>query len=160
MADPDARRQRQELEALQGRAKLARQRLEEAQTEGFVEELAALEEHAQQTEVQASQLEANSRATAQRLEGVQHDVSEAERQLLAPKTVSRAGIVAPVASVALLCGFSTLAAELSRVPWPPPSWVGVATLALVALPMPLLAGLWRRRLSGGGTFRTPSGGPG
>jgi hypothetical protein len=157
MSDEQGREQRKRLELLQGRAKEARQELEEAETPGFTEQLRQLNEDAAAAEKNAGLLERDARTTAERLAMVRHDVEEAERQLQVPRTV---GSVSPAVSL-IAVGFGSgalwLMMQLATSPdLQGPLWVKAAALGMALVPPPLLAWLWRRRLSGGGTFRSRS----
>lgn len=153
-ADAAGRARRKELELLQGRLKEAQQDFEAAHGEGYAEELERLLEDTLAFEAEAVMLERDARDKAQRLVAFRHDVEEAERQLLAPKTVSSVGpatlslaFASVIASVVTLGVFLSGAPTFSQL-------VVVGVLAVV--PPPVLAWVWRRRLSGGGTFRSPS----
>lgn len=154
MTDDSGRVRRKELELLQGRLKEAQQDFEAAHTEGYAEEVKQLIEDTLAIDAEAVQREAEARTTAQRLVVFRHDVEEAERQLLAPRTVSSVGAATVMVSIATLtASFVTLISFLTGQP----STLGYVVLgALAVLPSPLLAWVWRRRLSGGGTFRSLS----
>jgi len=152
--DDDGRARRRQLELLQARLKEAKEDLDVPHTEGYVDELRRLLEETLAIDAEAVASEARIHDTESRLGAFRHDVEEAERQLLAPKTVSSVG---PVTLVLTLATAVASGATLLRLLSGPPTALGYLLLgALVALPPPLLAWVWRRRLSGGGTFRNPS----
>ena len=156
MNDDGGRAQRKLLEELQGRAKQARLELEEVETEGFSEQLAQLTEDVASSEKDAGLIERDARATAQRLGVVRHEVEEAERQLLVPKTVAK---VSPAVTMMTL-GLGVAAVwgmfQLFNLPYLNEPWFRAAALGCGLVPAPILAWLWRRRLSGGATFRSRS----
>lgn len=148
------REKREELELLQGRLKEAKEDLEQAHTEGYAEEVKQLIEDTLAADAEAVLREREVRDTASRLVAFRHDVEEAERQLLVPravKSVSPAVLALTVAS--LFASGMALASLLSGAP----TFDGYLVMgALAVIPPPVLAWVWRRRLSGGGTFRSPS----
>lgn len=152
-ADDAGRARRKELELWQGRLKEAHEDLELAHTEGYPEELKRLLEDTLAVETDAVLHERKASDTKKQLEKVRHDVEEAERQLLAPKTVSS---VSPVTVlVALSCGVASLMTLIDLIR-APPTVFGYALMGLLGVvPAPVLAWIWRRRFSGGGTFRSP-----
>ncbi len=152
--DEEGRAQRSRIEQLQGRAKQARLELEEVETFGFTAQLEELTAAAAAAEKDAGLLERDARATTERLAVVKCEVEEAERQLLAPRTVSSVGLVVGVLTVGLGMGAFFVALALAVGPHPP--WAEALAVAVALAPPPLLAWLWRRRLSGGGTFRSLS----
>ena len=154
MTEDSGRARRKELELLQGRLKEAQQDLELAQSEGFPEELQQLKDDAKAIDIEAVKRERDVRDTSQRLSAFRHDVEEAERQLLAPKAVSSVGPAVAAVSMASVVGACwVLATFLTSEP----SFTGYVVMGTMAvLPAPVLAWVWRRRLSGGGTFRSPS----
>ena len=155
-SDDGGRAQRKLVEELQGRAKQARADLDVAETEGFTEQLNQLAADADAAEKDAGLIERDARGAAERLTLVRNEVAEAERQLLAPRTVSA---VSP-AVLALTVGFAVAAfvgaLELVNLPAIDQPWFRAVAVAGGLVPPPILAWLWRRRLSGGGTFRTRS----
>ena len=154
MSEDVGRARRKELELLQGRLKEAKHDFDLPHTEGYVEELKQLIEDAIATDADAVMREREVRDTAQRLASFRHDVEEAERQLLVPKAVSSVGNAVIALTVgSCVASAVTLLSLLSG----PPTFTGHVVLGVLAvLPPPVLAWVWRRRLSGGGTFRSPS----
>jgi hypothetical protein len=150
----DGRARRKELELLQGRLKEAKEDFEAPHTEGYVEELKQLIEDTLAIDAEAVMAERDVRDTARRLGAFRHDVEEAERQLLAPKAKSSVGpAVAMLTLASVVASGMTLVSLLSGAPTLT-GWLVMGGLAVI--PPPLLAWVWRRRLSGGGTFRSPS----
>ena len=154
-SDPDGgRARRKELELLQARLKEAREDLEAPHTLGYAEDVKQLIEDALSVDAEAIAREREASAATSQLAAFRHDVEEAERQLLAPKTVMAVG---PATVAVSFAGFVGCVITLSGLLTQGPTLGGYVVLgALAVLPGPLVAWVWRRRLSGGGTFRNPS----
>lgn len=146
MTDDPGRAQRKQLELLQARLKEAQQDLELAHTEGYLDELRALSEDARAAEAAAVDAERRAASTGEQLARVRHDVAEAERHHLAPRAVYRTSpAVAAIALCAGLGAASVMASLLSGGPTP----LGYGVLAaMVVLPPPVAAWVYRRRFSG------------
>ncbi len=154
MTDDSGRARRKQLELLQGRLKEAKADLLLEHSEGHLETLAQLKDDALAREMDAATREREARDTGQRLAKFRHDVEEAERQLLVPRTVQTVSpAVVAFALASTLASVVTLAIYLNEAP----STEGYVVMGILSLvPPPLLAWVIRRRLSGGGTFRNPS----
>ena len=155
MSDDDTgRARRKELELLQGRLKEAKADFEQPHTEGYVEEVKRLIEETLEIDADAVMREREVRDAARRLAAVRHDVEEGERQLLAPKVISNVG--PGTVALTALSMFVSVWILLDWLPDQPTPFRYVVLGLFVVIPPPLLAWVWKRRLSGGGTFRTPS----
>ncbi len=150
----DGRARRKHLEQLQARLKQARLDLDAPHTEGYVEEVRQLIEDTLAVDSEAVMLEREERDTARRLVKFRHDVAEAERQLLAPKAVS--SVSPAVVALTLGSAAASVLVVATFLPGMPTREGWLVMGALAVLPPPVLAWIWRRRLSGGGTFRSPS----
>lgn len=148
------RARRKELELLQGRLKEAQQDFELTHSQGYAEELKQLIDDTKAIEAEAVMKEREVRDTERRLVTFRSDVEEAERQLMAPK--ARASVGPAVVALSLSSALASVMTLISLLSGAPTTTGWVVMGALAVLPPPLLAWVWRRRLSGGGTFRSPS----
>ncbi len=153
MSDVD-RARRQQVELLQARMKEAIEDLKASHTEGYLEAVQQLTDDTAVAEGKAALREREARAAAHQLDAVRQSVAEAERKVLAPRARASVG---PAVVMLTFTGLVACGALVTSLLSGPPTLGGWVVLTMLALmPPPLVAWVWRQRLSEAATLRNPS----